>query len=316
MSTAPVRRCTVGSAGRADAVPPSASDGVEHGELERVSWSTARSTDARVPAREASCEVSCGVGVARSGRAASRRRARSSDQPRSWSARVRGVDILTTILTGLAPLPRDRHPTGVPVAQSVVESTWTTVSPGTALTRGSPSGRGTRCPSTRPRRRAPRSRPSRSRSRRRRPGGSCGPGPQERRGGDAGDDRAVAAAVLGVEHHRLRGERPVVGEPVTVRRGRRGASAVQVDRSAAAERPWAASFSRSASDSPPHETSDVDSTAATRRVSARGPSVTGAPSGGPPWRWRAPGRTSRTASCRRSAGRSWRRRRGRRGSGR
>ena len=55
----------------------------------RFSWSSARSSDARVAARDASCPKSWGAGVARSGRSTRRRDSRSSGQPRSWSARVR-----------------------------------------------------------------------------------------------------------------------------------------------------------------------------------------------------------------------------------
>src|SRR5512139_1884445 len=67
----------------------------------RSSWSTARSADARVLAREASWVESCGAGTARSGRASSRRARASSDQERNWSARVRGAllsAIRTTVL--------------------------------------------------------------------------------------------------------------------------------------------------------------------------------------------------------------------------
>ena len=57
--------------------------------------SSARRTEVFTTTRAASWEESCGAGVARSGRASSSADSCSSDQPRSWSARVRGavVDI-------------------------------------------------------------------------------------------------------------------------------------------------------------------------------------------------------------------------------
>ncbi len=63
--------------------------------------SSARSTEAFTTIRAASCEESCGAGVARSGRASSNADSCSSDQPRSWSARVRGaVSDIRRILRG------------------------------------------------------------------------------------------------------------------------------------------------------------------------------------------------------------------------
>ena len=126
----PVERLVHGRRGRVhrrvqvrpDAVPPSATTASRTVRSRRVSWSTTRSTEARVPAREASCDVSWGAGVARSGRARSSAASSASVQPRSWSASVRGnaaaggVDIRTTIPTAS---PRERR-----CGQSGAESAW------------------------------------------------------------------------------------------------------------------------------------------------------------------------------------------------
>ena len=68
--------------------------------------SRARSTDALTTTRAASWDESCGAGVARSGRASSSADSCSSDQPRSCSARVRGVeeDPSTWLGAGILPI--------------------------------------------------------------------------------------------------------------------------------------------------------------------------------------------------------------------
>ena len=71
------------------------------------SVSSARITDGRVATRAASCEESCGAGTARSGRASSSAESCSSDQPRNWSARVRGAGVgIRPILRGDPGAPR------------------------------------------------------------------------------------------------------------------------------------------------------------------------------------------------------------------
>ena len=72
------------------------------------SWSRARRTDARTTTRAASCPESWGAGAARSGRASSSAASRSSGQPRSWSASVRGpvADPSTSLRTDIRPILR------------------------------------------------------------------------------------------------------------------------------------------------------------------------------------------------------------------